>query len=92
MFLLLAGALANCQVDGRLFGRDCELVDVLPPLGLKVLAFLLFSFLFLLELHLLITHTGNCTLQQALALGKALFFCNQIYHLISVLTLSRHTN
>lgn len=59
MFLLLAGSLANSQVDGRLFGRDGELVDVLPPLGLEVLVFLLFPFLFLLELHLLNTQKAT---------------------------------
>lgn len=53
MFLLLAGPLAYGQVDGRLLGGDGELVDVLSPLGLEVFVFLLFSFLLLLELHLL---------------------------------------
>lgn len=56
MFLLLTGPLANSQVDGRLFRRYGELVDVLPPLGLEVFALLLLSFLFLLELHLLGRH------------------------------------
>lgn len=59
MFLLLAGPLANSQVDGRLFGGDGELVDVLPPLCLEVFAFLLFTFLLLLELHLLNKQTTN---------------------------------
>lgn len=55
MFLLLARSLAYSQVDGRLLGWDGELVDVFPPLGLEVLTFLLLSFLFFLELHLLHT-------------------------------------
>lgn len=53
MLLFLAGSFAYGQVDRRLFGGDCELVHMLPPLGLEVLIPLLFSFLFFLELHLL---------------------------------------
>ncbi len=65
MFLLLARPLADSQVDGRLFGGDGELVDVLPPLGLKVFTFLLLSFLLLLELHLLYTHKHSKPLIRA---------------------------
>lgn len=53
MFFLLAGPLANSQVDGCLLGWDGELVHVFPPLSLEVFVFLLLAFLFLLELHLL---------------------------------------
>ena len=53
MFFLLALPLCDSQVNGRLLGGDGELVDVLPPLGLEVFVFLLFSFLLFLELHLL---------------------------------------
>lgn len=62
VFLLLAGPLANSQVDGRLFGGDGEFVHMLPPLGLEVLLFLHFCFLFLLELHLLTTPKVGCLL------------------------------
>ena len=53
MLLFLARSFAYCQVNRRLLGGDCELVHMLPPLGLEVLIPLLFSSLFLLELHLL---------------------------------------
>lgn len=78
MFLLLAGPLGDSKVDGRLLGGNGELVDVLPPLGLEVFAFLFLSFLFFLELHLL--HRQNKP--RIITAQQTCLLCNQIHKLI----------
>lgn len=42
MFLLLGGSFAHSEIDGCLLGWNRDLLNVLPPLGLKQLALFLF--------------------------------------------------